>query len=72
MLLESGGICGILNLEFGCVIPQGPRGILLEYFFPQDSCYCLEKEVAIHPSILAWEIPWAEEQSLGWQTVGHD
>ena len=34
MLLESGGICGILNSEFGCVILQGPRGILLEYFFP--------------------------------------
>ena len=24
----------------------------------------LEKETATHPSILAWEIPWAEE--LGW------
>ena len=23
----------------------------------------LEKEMAIHPSILAWEIPWTEEPS---------
>ena len=36
----------------------------------------LEKEVATHSSILAWEIPWTEEpgglQSLGSQRVGHD
>ena len=36
----------------------------------------LEKEMATHPSILAWRIPWAEEpgglQSMGSQRVGHD
>ena len=36
----------------------------------------LEKEVATHSSILAWEIPWTEElgglQSMGLQGVGHD
>ena len=36
----------------------------------------LEKEMAIHSSILAWEIPWTEEtsglQSIGLQRVGHD
>ena len=36
----------------------------------------LEKEVEIHSSILAWEIPWTEEtvrlQSMGSQKVGHD
>ena len=36
----------------------------------------LEKEMAIHSSVLAWRIPWAEEsgglQSMGWQRVGHD
>ena len=36
----------------------------------------LEKEIAIHSSILAWEIPWTEEpdglQSLGSQRVGHN
>ena len=36
----------------------------------------LEKEVAAHSSILAWEIPWTEEpgglQSLGSQRVGND
>ena len=36
----------------------------------------LEKDMAIHSSILAWEISWTEEtgglQSPGLQTVGHD
>ena len=36
----------------------------------------LEKEIATHSSILAWEIPWTEEpgglQSMGLQRVGHD
>ena len=36
----------------------------------------LEKEMATHSSILAWEIPWTEEpgrlQSIGSQKVGHN
>ena len=36
----------------------------------------LEKEMAIHSSIVAWKIPWTEElsrlQSMGSQRVGHD
>ena len=36
----------------------------------------LEKGMAAHSSILAWEIPWLEEpgglQSMGSQTVGQD
>ena len=37
----------------------------------------LEKEMATHSSILAWKIPWTEEepgrlQSMGSQRVGHD
>ena len=36
----------------------------------------LEKEMATHSSILAWEIPWTEEpgrlQSVGSQRIGHD
>ena len=36
----------------------------------------LEKEMATHSSILAWEIPWTEKpgrlQSMGSQRVGHD
>ena len=36
----------------------------------------LEKEMATHPSTLAWKIPWAEEpgglQSMGSQRVRHD
>ena len=36
----------------------------------------LEKEMAIHSSIIAWKIPWTEEpgrlQSMGLQRVRHD
>ena len=36
----------------------------------------LEEEMATHPSILAWRIPWIEEpgglQSMGSQRVRHD
>ena len=36
----------------------------------------LEKEMAIHSSVLAWKIPWMEEpgrlQSMGLERVGHD
>ena len=36
----------------------------------------LEKEMATHSSILAWEIPWTEKpgglQSMGLQRAGHD
>ena len=36
----------------------------------------LEKEMATHSSILAWEIPWTEDpgglQSMGPQRVRHD
>ena len=36
----------------------------------------LEKEVATHSGILAWEIPWTQEpgglQAMGSQRVGHD
>ena len=36
----------------------------------------LEKEMATHSSILAWEIQWTEEpgmlQSMEFQTVGHE
>ena len=40
---------------------------------PEDP---LEKEIATHSSILAWEIPWTEEperlQSMELQRIGHD
>ena len=36
----------------------------------------LEKEMAIHSSILAWKIPWTEKpgrlESMGSHKVGHD
>ena len=32
----------------------------------------LEKEVATHSSILAWEIPWTEEPAWGYKKVGQD
>ena len=35
----------------------------------QISLHCLEKEMEIHSSILAWEIPWTEEPG-GLQSTG--
>ena len=36
----------------------------------------LEKEMATHSSVLAWEIAWTEEpgslRATGWQRVAHD
>ena len=36
----------------------------------------LEKEMATHSSVLAWEIPWTQEpgslQSMGSQRIGHN
>ena len=36
----------------------------------------LEKEMAMHSSTLAWQVPWTEEpdrlQSMGLQRVGHN
>ena len=36
----------------------------------------LEKEMATHPSILLWRIPWTEVpgglQSMGWQTLRYN
>ena len=36
----------------------------------------LEKEMAVHSGIFAWEIPWTEKsgrlQTIGWQRVEHD
>ena len=36
----------------------------------------LEKDMAVHSSIIAWKIPWTEEparlQSMGSQRIGHD
>ena len=36
----------------------------------------LEKEMATHSSIIAWETPWTEEpgglQTMGLQRIGHD
>ena len=36
----------------------------------------LGEEMATHPSILAWRVPWTEEpgglQSIGLHRVGHD
>ena len=36
----------------------------------------LEKEMEIHPSTIAWKIPWTEQpdrlQCMGSQRIGHD
>ena len=52
---------------------EGRRGNLGSIPGQEDP---LEKEMATHSRILAWEIPWTEEPgglpSMGLQRVGHD
>ena len=47
-----------------------------ETYVRSDQEDALEKEMATHSSILAWDIPWTEEpgglQSAGSQRVRHD
>ena len=47
-----------------------------KWVWPLDQEDPLEKEMATHSSILAWEIPWTEEpgrlQPMGLQRVRHD
>ena len=53
----------------GKVGDAGDEGSILDREDP------LKKEMATHPSILVWRIPWIEESgrllSIGSQTVGH-
>ena len=56
--------------------PQWSRVCLLMQVQSLGPEYPLEKEMAAHASMLAWEIPWTQEpgglQSLGSQRAGHD
>ena len=57
-------------------LPQWLRGKKSSCIRSQDWEDALEKEMATHSSILAWEIPQTEEpgrlQSTGPKRVGHD
>ena len=53
--------------------PPAKQGTQVQSLGQED---LLEKEMATHSSILAWEIPWTEEsgriQSVWPQRVGHN
>ena len=55
-------------------MPAFPRAQSASFISALNSF--LEKEIAIHSSILVWETPWREEpgglQSMGSQRVGHN
>ena len=55
--------------------PSNAGGIRDTGLIP-DQKYPLEKEMAPHSSIPAWEIPWTEEpgrlQYMGSQSIGHN
>ena len=58
------------------LIPGSGRSLEEEMAVSLIPLFPLQKEMATHSSILAWEIPWMEEpgglQSMGSQRVGHD
>ena len=69
---------GVGDFHGGSVVKNLPRihpsmqEVWVQSLPQKDS---LQKEIATHPSILAWKIPWTEEsgrlQSMGSQRVTH-
>ena len=69
---------GVEEFHGGSVVKSLPRihpsmqDVWVQSLPPKDR---LQKEIATHPSILAWKIPWTEEsgrlQSMGSQRVTH-
>ena len=69
---------GVGDFHGGSVVKNLPRihpsmqEVWVQSLPQKDS---LQKEIATHPSILAWKIPWTEEsgklQSMGSQGVTH-
>ena len=58
----------------GSSVVRNPLPVQVQFLGQEDT---LEKEMANHSSILAWEIPWTEEpddslQSMESQGVGHN
>ena len=68
-----------MNLDYltgfpGSSVVRNPPPVQVQFLGRED---VLEKEMANHSSILAWEIPWTEEpdysiQSMESQRVGHN
>ena len=56
----------VLGFPGGSVIKNPPANVGSMCLIP-GSGRSLEKEMATHSNILAWEIPWTEEP--GWATV---
>ena len=73
------GVCGDLSFQLSSLVAQRLKRLpplwetQVQSLGRKDP---LEKEMAIHCSILAWRIPWREEpgrlQSMGSRRVGHD
>ena len=55
-----GGTASLVRLPGGSAVknPPAKQGARIEFLGQEDP---LEKEMAIHSSILAWRIPWTEE-----------
>ena len=65
----------VLGLAVGSVVKNLPA-VQETWVLPLGQEDPLEKEMATHFSILAWEIPWTMKpirlQSMGLQRVGHN
>ena len=64
----------VASLKLLCIEPGGsaaknPPAMQETWIWPLGQEYLLEKEMATHPNILAWENPWTEEPG-GLQSVG--
>ena len=66
--------CGAIAFSIaGCLVVKNLSAMQIQSLNHEDP---LEKEMATHSSILAWETPWTQEpgglQSMGSQRVRHD
>ena len=54
-----------------CTVVKGLSAMRETWVQSLGQEYPLEKELATHPSILAWRIPWTEESDRLTDHVGH-
>ena len=72
------GKCNSDQGQYGQILIMFAKSLATFFFFFYiEVSISLQKEMVTHSSILAWKIPWTEEepgrlQSMGSQRVGHN
>ena len=79
MAQPKGGNVIQIRIRYGQILIKFAKSLatFFFFFFYIEVSISLQKEMATYSSILAWKIPWTEEepgrlQSMGSQRVGHN